>query len=123
MITTFNKIDIMPHGFAMDWMSDYEKFQEALDAQRDSVGYMGSLVNSMSLVLDEFYSHLEKTGISALTGAGVEEFFEAVDRARIQYEEQYLPHLLQNIEKRKRIEAKRQGKEMANMVKDMKIKN
>jgi hypothetical protein len=60
----FNKIDVQPHDFALDWMQDFEAFQAALasnNATRDSEGeptYMNSLMNSMSLVLDEFYKNL-----------------------------------------------------------------
>lgn len=46
-------------------MQDFEEFQAALASHsgtRDSEGeptYMNSLMNSMSLVLDEFYKHLK----------------------------------------------------------------
>jgi len=45
-------------------MQDFESFQQALVAQNHSneseggSGYMSSLMNSMSLVLDEFYQNL-----------------------------------------------------------------
>lgn len=45
----------MSHQFAVDWMTDYDAFQEAL---QEDTSYMGSLVQSMSLVLEEFYNHL-----------------------------------------------------------------
>lgn len=41
-----------------EWMSDFEKFQEALDEVQDE-SYMGSLNRSLSLVMDEFYSTLK----------------------------------------------------------------
>lgn len=40
---------------------------QALDAQED-MGYMSTLVRSMSLVLDEFYKTLRSAGVSAATG-------------------------------------------------------
>ena len=64
-ILVFNKIDVVPHDFALDWMHDFEAFQAALASHsgtRDGDGeptYMNSLMNSMSLVLDEFYKHLK----------------------------------------------------------------
>jgi GPN-loop GTPase len=64
-ILVFNKTDVTPHDFALEWMTDFESFQEALASHsdtRDSEGeptYMNSLMNSMSLVLDEFYRHLK----------------------------------------------------------------
>jgi GPN-loop GTPase len=39
-------------------MSDFEKFQQALDEAADD-SYMSSLNRSLSLVLDEFYSTLK----------------------------------------------------------------
>ena len=61
----FNKTDVQSHDFALEWMSDFEEFQAALASHsgtRDSDGeptYMNSLMNSMSLVLDEFYKNLK----------------------------------------------------------------
>lgn len=79
----FNKTDVVSHSFAVDWMTDFESFQQAL--QQDTT-YMSSLMNSMSLVLDEFYSHLKVVGVSAVTGEGMDEFFQAVDEATVEYE-------------------------------------
>lgn len=64
-ILVFNKTDVQPHQFALDWMGDFEEFREALathESVRDSEGepmYMNSLMLSMSLVLDEFYKNLK----------------------------------------------------------------
>ena len=63
-ILVFNKTDVQPHDFAVEWMHDFEAFQTALASHSgttDDEGeptYMNSLMNSMSLVLDEFYKHL-----------------------------------------------------------------
>jgi len=66
MLIVFNKTDAHPggHAFAEEWMRDFEAFQTALadSSHRDVDGeptYMNSLMNSMSLVLDEFYGHLK----------------------------------------------------------------
>ncbi|KAF8674577.1 Conserved hypothetical ATP binding protein [Rhizoctonia solani] len=97
-IIVFNKTDVTPHEFAVEWMSDFEAFQAALASRehRDADGeptYMSSLMNSMSLVLDEFYRHLKPVGVSSATGAGVKDFFKAVDEAREEYEKNYKPEL------------------------------
>ncbi|KAF8882241.1 hypothetical protein BD779DRAFT_1612472 [Infundibulicybe gibba] len=98
-ILVFNKTDVQPHDFALEWMQDFEAFQAALnthDGTRDSEGeptYMNSLMNSMSLVLDEFYKHLKAVGVSSMTGDGVRDFFEAVEASRDEYEQEYLPEL------------------------------
>jgi GTPase SAR1 family protein len=77
MILVFNKTDVQNADFAKEWMTDFEAFQAALRKEEDDgegsavgggSGYMGSLLNSMSLVLDEFYKHLSVVGVSAMTG-------------------------------------------------------
>ncbi|KAF6752706.1 XPA-binding protein 1 [Ephemerocybe angulata] len=98
-ILVFNKIDVQPHDFALEWMTDFEAFQEALATHggtRDAEGeptYMNSLMNSMSLVLDEFYKNLKAVGVSSVTGQGLKEFFDAVEDSRGEYEKDYLPEL------------------------------
>ncbi|RXW21411.1 hypothetical protein EST38_g4421 [Candolleomyces aberdarensis] len=97
-ILVFNKTDVQPHDFALEWMTDFEEFQRALathDGTRDAEGeptYMNSLMNSMSLVLDEFYKNLKAVGVSSVTGQGIKEFFDAVEASREEYEK-YTPLL------------------------------
>lgn len=77
-IVVFNKTDLQDHQFALDWMDDFEKFQAALKAgpnptdpidprlmgqstrrnDTEDGSYMNSLMNSMALILDEFYRNL-----------------------------------------------------------------
>ncbi|KAH7886762.1 hypothetical protein F5I97DRAFT_1807818 [Phlebopus sp. FC_14] len=98
-ILVFNKTDVEPHDFALEWMQDFEAFQAALASHsgtRDADGeptYMNSLMNSMSLVLDEFYKHLKAVGVSSTTGDGIGGFFDAVEESRETYEKEYLPEL------------------------------
>jgi GTPase SAR1 family protein len=57
--------------------------QEAMDAEgRSNDSYMNSLTRSLSLALDEFYSSLRAVGVSAATGAGMDDFFTAVRREK-----------------------------------------
>ena len=53
--------------------------------------YVSNLAQSMSLALDEFYSNLNSVGVSAMTGEGLDEFLVAVDRAKLEYENEYRP--------------------------------
>jgi translation initiation factor IF-2 len=96
-VLVFNKTDVVDHHFATDWMTSYEKFSAALQA--DST-YMSSLTRSMSLVLDEFYANLRCVGVSAVTGAGVDELFQTIDEAKQEYLRDYLPLINQRIEER-----------------------
>ena len=72
-VIVFNKTDIVNCSFAREWMTDFEAFQAAM-RDRDT-SFMSSLVQSMGLVLEEFYEHLRVVGCSALTGSGMKEFF------------------------------------------------
>ncbi|KAG5183838.1 hypothetical protein JKP88DRAFT_208476 [Tribonema minus] len=92
MVLAFNKSDVTSPDFAAEWMSDFEKFQEALDETADE-SYMGSLNRSLSLVLDEFYSTLKHVGVSAATGEGIDQLFQSLDAAGDEFIRDYLPDL------------------------------
>jgi GTPase SAR1 family protein len=85
-VVAFNKTDLEPCEFALEWMQDFTVFQEALS---NDESYMASLVHSMSLVLEEFYSELSVVGVSAMTGEGTDEFLEALQAATEEYETEY----------------------------------
>ena len=116
MVIVLNKIDVVGCEFVKEWMEDYESFQEALDDASSSSsngysdemagggggsGYYASLTRSLSLVLDEFYNHLHKVGVSAATGEGVTEFWDVVQQAAEEYEEGYLIDLKNRVEEQK----------------------
>lgn len=87
-VVTMNKIDIVSNSYAVEWMKDFETFQDALSGE---TSYVSNLAQSMSLALDEFYNTLNCVGVSAMTGEGLPEFLESVNTARQQYEEEYRP--------------------------------
>ncbi|KAA0200607.1 XPA binding protein 1 GTPase [Fasciolopsis buskii] len=101
-LVVLNKTDIIDCTFAIEWMRDFEAFQDALAAHRSTDGpselesdscaahpetspYMTSLMNSMSLVLDEFYSGLRCCGVSSVTGEGMKQLVEKIAEAKSEY--------------------------------------
>lgn len=80
LVVCFNKTDVISHEFAVEWMTDYDAFVDALRSERDD-SYMSSLVRSMGLSLSEFYETLQTVGVSASTGMGMDLLFEAIDKA------------------------------------------
>ena len=134
MILVFNKADVKDPAFAKEWMTDFEAFQTALRGEEESgsfggfegggdggSGYMGSLLNSMSLVLEEFYRHLNVVGVSSMTGEGVEEFFEAVKEKAGEYERDYKPELERRQRERQKTKEDRREKELGKLMKDMNV--
>lgn len=136
MILVFNKSDVQDAEFAKEWMTDFDKFQEALRKEEESgvfggeggvggfgggSGYMGSLLNSMSLVLDEFYRHLSVVGVSSMTGDGVDEFFEAVENKRQEFERDYKPELERRKKEREESKANQREVELGKLMKDMNV--
>ncbi|KAN0061630.1 hypothetical protein ACQY0O_006478 [Thecaphora frezii] len=138
-ILVFNKTDAQPHDFALEWMQDFEKFQEALregnatepsalaTGQRglggpaEEQGYMNSLMNSMSLVLDEFYKNLRTVGVSSLTGEGMSDFLSAVQEARQEYLDDYRPDLERLAAQRKAKREAEKRKQLERLMRDMNV--
>ncbi|KAI6709020.1 hypothetical protein JHW43_008439 [Diplocarpon mali] len=135
MILVFNKTDVKDAAFAKEWMTDFEAFQAALKDEEESgsfggvegggigggSGYMGSLLNSMSLMLEEFYSHLSVVGVSAMTGAGIGEFFEAVGDKTKEFERDYKPELERRRRLREAEKKENRERELGKLMKDMTV--
>lgn len=125
MIIVFNKTDITKADFAKEWMTDFESFQAALKGQEDKddgSGYMNSLVNSMSLMLEEFYSQLDVVGVSSFTGDGFDDFLEAVDHKVVEYDEFYKVERERILADKAEKEKKRKERSLANLMNDMGLK-
>ncbi|KAG8190147.1 hypothetical protein JTE90_026714 [Oedothorax gibbosus] len=115
-VVVLNKTDVLDCKFAIEWMRDFELFQDALQLEES---YVSNLTRSMSLVLDEFYSDLRAVGVSSLVGAGVDEFFTNVAEAVKEYDEVYRPEYERLLQKRKAQEKEKQEKEMQKLRKDL----
>ncbi|KAH8598826.1 XPA-binding protein-like protein 1 [Bisporella sp. PMI_857] len=137
MILVFNKTDVKDAEFAKEWMTDFEAFQAALREEEEQgsfggieggssglgggSGYMGSLLNSMSLVLEEFYSHLSVVGVSSMTGAGIDEFFTAVEQKTEEFNRDYKPELERKRKQRDDEKKSNREKELDKLMKDMAV--
>ncbi|KFY57885.1 hypothetical protein V497_05212 [Pseudogymnoascus sp. VKM F-4516 (FW-969)] len=136
MILVFNKTDVKDAEFAKEWMTDFEAFQESLRAEEEEgsfggveggvgvgggSGYMGSLLNSMSLMLEEFYSHLSVVGVSSMTGDGIDEFFEAVQEKAEEFNRDYKPELERRRKQRADEKTAGREKELGKLMKDMAV--
>jgi len=132
MILVFNKTDVQDAGFAREWMTDFEKFQAALKEEESKgifggegfgggSGYMGSLLNSMSLMLEEFYQHLDMVAVSSMTGDGIEDFFQAVEKKREEFEKDYRPELERRRAEREKQRSTSKDAQLTKVMKDMNI--
>jgi putative protein kinase ArgK-like GTPase of G3E family len=133
MILVFNKTDVQDAEFAREWMTDFEKFQEALHEEENKgvfggegfggSGYMGSLLNSMSMMLEEFYSHLSMVAVSSMTGDGIDDFFAAVEDKRKEFERDYKPELDKRRKEREAESATKREQELTKVMRDMRDMN
>lgn len=134
MILVFNKTDVKDASFAKEWMTNFEAFQDALQRDENSdalggveggghggSGYMGSLLNSMSLMLEEFYSHLSMVAVSSRIGTGVDDFFAAVEEKRHEFMRDYYPELQRRRETREAERNKSRDRELDKMMQGMAV--
>ncbi|GAM86117.1 hypothetical protein ANO11243_041280 [Dothideomycetidae sp. 11243] len=127
MILVFNKTDVKDPSEAIEWMRDFDSFQAALRREEEleteggsgGTGYMSSLINSMSLVLEEFYNNLSVVGVSSMTGDGIDDFFVAVDSKRTEFDAEYAPELQRRRAEREREKEGNRQKEVERLMKDM----
>ncbi|KAF1951425.1 hypothetical protein CC80DRAFT_206719 [Byssothecium circinans] len=134
MILVFNKTDAQDASFAKEWMTDFEAFQAALRNEEEGgsfggegsaigggSGYMGSLLNSMSLVLEEFYKHLSVVGVSSVTGEGISDFFASVESKRQEFERDYKPELERRRAERENEKLAHRERQLNKLMKDMNV--
>jgi len=117
MIVVFNKCDIAPTDKLINWMQDSDSYVSSMP---DDGNYLSCLNRSMSMAIEEFYKDLNYVSVSSLSGFGFDKFFEAVEKAKKEFNEVFLPDMQQykaKLEQQKKMESEVQKfeKDMKNM--------
>ncbi|KFD57760.1 hypothetical protein M513_01430, partial [Trichuris suis] len=124
-VVAMNKTDIVSADFAVEWMHDFQAF---LDAVEHDQSYVTELTRGLCLALEEFYSTLKLVetfleivdlfqcvGVSAVTGAGLPEFFDLIDKAKVEYETDYKEELRKRKEEEEKNRLQLQAEQLAKL--------
>jgi len=116
LIIVFSKIDVVNHAFAIEWMTDFESFEEAI---KTNSSYMGTLTQSMGFLLEEFYNNFPCIGVSSVTGEGMDDMFVAVRKAAMEYEKGFKLEVEKMKTQKKIKEEKRIAENISKFKKDL----
>ncbi|CRG95990.1 XPA binding protein 1, putative [Plasmodium gallinaceum] len=107
-LACFNKIDIIKHDKCIEWMKNYDSFNE--DVLNDE-SYMASFSRSCALMINEFYEGIKTVGISSKTNEGFNNILKNLEYLKEEYISDYVPCIEKQM---KRIKKKKE--------KDIKLK-
>jgi GPN-loop GTPase len=77
--------------------------------------------NKIDVEDHEFYNNLRVVGVSAFTGEGMSEFFEAVSAATKEYETEYKPSFEASVKARDERESKDKETNLSRVLEDLSI--
>lgn len=109
LLVAFNKTDVSDCNFAMQWMTDMDSLADAVKGNKS---YSATLTQSLSLFVHEFYESLVTVGVSAVTGAGMDDLRRGLEKAKVQYAEEFLPIIREREQKKATEDGARMTKQM-----------
>lgn len=78
VVLALTKTDVASPDEIIGWMTDNDKFEEALDREHDS-SYFDDFNRSCGSVFSEFYEALPVVPVSGLSGDGIDKLLEAIE--------------------------------------------
>ncbi|SCN58817.1 XPA binding protein 1, putative [Plasmodium chabaudi adami] len=100
-LACFNKIDIIRHDKCIEWMKNYDTFNE--DVLNDET-YMASFSRSCALMINEFYEGIKTVGISSKTIEGFNDIIKHLESLKEEFIDEYVAIIekqVKRIKKRK----------------------
>ena len=79
MVLALTKSDVKSADEIIGWMTDLDKFDEAIDSEPDRT-YFSNFNRSTGLVFSEFYNSLPVVPVSGKTGEGIKELLNSIDK-------------------------------------------
>ncbi|GAW82750.1 XPA binding protein 1 [Plasmodium gonderi] len=112
-LACFNKTDIIKHDKCVEWMKDYDSFNE--DVIHDE-SYMASFSRSCALMINEFYEGIKTVGISSKTNEGFNSILKNLDLLKEEYISEYVTFIEKQMKKIKRKKEKNIKLKMENLL-------
>ncbi|GIQ90355.1 GPN-loop GTPase 1, partial [Kipferlia bialata] len=119
LILVFNKADEADTAQLKSWLDDPDCMREAFKKCGEDAGFLASLQQSLALALSEFTVALPPVCVSAITGEGMGDLVDAIERERGTWREDTKERLKQAKEEQEQREADHQSIQMQNMAEDM----